>query len=181
MEERRRGRLRPSQPSVKPERSRLCASLLQLLDEGCQSRAEAVSTQQGAPPQPEHRRDATPPPMISSFTFCSSFRTSSRISCRADGKQPSGVSSPHACLRPPKVCGSTPQRQLWPVNLLQLASLGGHRGFKHLILQRSFSQATWEPPTGASGEELLSLLPIQPGLPSSRPENGSHRGKWAPR
>lgn len=111
VEERKHGRLRPSQPSVKPERSRLCASLLQLLDEGCQSRAEAVSTQQGAPPQPEQRRDATPPPMISSFTFCSSFRTSSRISCRADGKQPSGVSSPHACLRPPKVCGSTPQRQ----------------------------------------------------------------------
>lgn len=39
--------------------------------------------------------------MISSLTFWSSFRTSSRISCRADGKQPSGVSSLHSCLKFP--------------------------------------------------------------------------------
>lgn len=68
----------------------LCASLLQLLNKGCQRGEEkqALSTQNTVCWSKItiliifRVYKVISPPIISSLTFCSSFRTSSRISCR---------------------------------------------------------------------------------------------------
>lgn len=121
VEDRNHDDLHPSCPS-NLKLSRLCASFLQLLNKGCQRREEAINT------QTMHTRLASVknmnrmlPPMISSFTFWSSFRTSSRISCRQYNgySYVSEVTTTSPIIVPvlqlcvavkmqTKVCGSTP-------------------------------------------------------------------------